>query len=96
MAKYRVKPGYTYGAYGTFKEGDIVELLEVDAGPFLDKLEIVPTEAPSAPEPVSETVEESDVVLEPEAGLEPEAEQEDVSEVPEQPAEVKRTNRKKV
>lgn len=89
MAKYRVKPGYTYGAFGTFKEGDIVELLEVDAGPFLDKLEIVPTEAPSTPEPEAETV------AEPEVALETEAEQE-VSEVPEQPAEVKRASRKKV
>ncbi len=89
MAKYRVKPGYTYGAFGTFKEGDIVELLEVDAGPFLDKLEIVPTEAPSTPEPEAETVAEPEVVLE------TEAEQVDVSEVPEQPAEVKRASRNK-
>lgn len=49
MAKYRVKPGYTYGAYGTFREGDIVELPEKDAGPFLDKLELVPDEVPDAP-----------------------------------------------
>lgn len=91
MAKYRVKPGYTYGAFGTFKEGDIVELLEVDAGPFLDKLEAVPTEAPSTPEPEPE----AETVAEPEVVLETEAEQADVSEVPEQPAEVKRASRNK-
>lgn len=49
MAKYRVKPGYTYGAYGTFREGDIVELPEKDAQPFLDKLMLVPDEVPDAP-----------------------------------------------
>jgi|OpeIllAssembly_1097287.scaffolds.fasta_scaffold997739_2 hypothetical protein len=51
MAKYRVKPGYSFGAYSTFKEGMIVELLEIDAQPFLDKLELVPDEVPAVPEP---------------------------------------------
>lgn len=63
MAKYVVRPGYTFGAYGTFREGDIVELPEADAQGFLDKLELVEgapalvTEqappAPAAPPPAA-------------------------------------------
>lgn len=92
MAKYRVKPGYTYGAFGTFREGDIVEIPEVDAGPFLDKLEPVPLEVPAEPDPVP--------VMTPVLVPVEEAAQEDVAPVHvlEQPAEPKRaaSNRKKV
>ena len=49
MTKYRVKPGYTFGAFGTYREGDIVELPEADAQGFLDKLQPVPADLPSAP-----------------------------------------------
>lgn len=63
MAKYRVRPGYTFGAYGTFREGMIVELPELDAQPFLDKLELVPNEVPAGPEApeVPESVAEPEI-----------------------------------
>lgn len=94
MAKYRVKPGYTYGAFGTFREGDIVEIPEEDAGPFLDKLELVPLEVPAEPEP--ETEPDTTPAFVP---VEQDVVQEDVApvQVLEQPAEAKRAdNRRKV
>jgi len=38
---YRVKPGYTHGAYNQHGPGALVELTEDEAGGFLDKLELV-------------------------------------------------------
>lgn len=46
--RYIVKPGYTHGAYGQHKEGDIVELTAVEASGFLDKLAPVPEPEPAA------------------------------------------------
>ncbi len=59
MAKYRVRDGYTYGAFGTYHGGDIVELPEQDAEAFLDKLELVPSEVPDSPA-IPDDVEESE------------------------------------
>lgn len=39
--KYRVKAGYTHGINDQYKAGDVVELTETEAAPFLDKLEPV-------------------------------------------------------
>jgi hypothetical protein len=63
MAKYRVRDGYTYGAFGTYHGGDIVELPEQDAEAFLDKLELAPSEVPDSPA-IPDDVEEpeADVV----------------------------------
>lgn len=43
MPKYRVKPGFEHMGLGP---GSVVEHTEVEAGPFLDKLELVTEEAP--------------------------------------------------
>lgn len=40
MPKYRVKPGFTFGAQKQYKPGDIVELTEEESAGFLDKLEL--------------------------------------------------------
>lgn len=51
MPKYRVKEGVRHGAQGQYGPGDIVELTEFEAGPFLFKLERVPDKpAPEAAE----------------------------------------------
>lgn len=47
MATYRVKPGYRHGAGKKYGPGDLVELTEVEAAGFLDKLELVTQEAPT-------------------------------------------------
>ena len=41
MPKYRVKAGRTFGPGGTIKAGEFVELTEIEAAGFLDKLELV-------------------------------------------------------
>jgi len=41
MPKYRVKAGRTFGPGGTIKAGEEVELTEIEAAGFLDKLELV-------------------------------------------------------
>lgn len=41
MAEYRVRQGYRFGAQNQHKAGDVVELSEAHAVPFLDKLELV-------------------------------------------------------
>ena len=38
MARYRVKPGFTFGPAGLHKAGAVVELDPADAAGFLDKL----------------------------------------------------------
>lgn len=43
MPQYRVKQGYTHGAFDQHKAGDIVEYSEEEAAGFLDKLELVGT-----------------------------------------------------
>ena len=45
MPKYRVKPGKTFGAGGRYPAGSVVELTEVEAKGFLDKLEPVANDA---------------------------------------------------
>lgn len=39
MATWRVRPGFTFGAFNQFGPGDLVELSAFEAGGFLDKLE---------------------------------------------------------
>lgn len=39
MAKYRVREGFTFGAFDQHKAGAMVELTELEAAGFLDKLE---------------------------------------------------------
>lgn len=52
MSLYRVRPGFTFGAFNQHGPGALVELSEFEAGGFLDKLE--PAEsAPPAAEPVT-------------------------------------------
>lgn len=46
MPEYRVKPGYSHGTGKRYGAGDIVELTEVEAQGFLDKLELVIEEKP--------------------------------------------------
>lgn len=41
MPTYRVKPGYRHGISRVYGPGDAVELTEVEAAGFLDKLELV-------------------------------------------------------
>jgi hypothetical protein len=41
MARWRVKPGFTFGAFSQHRPGDIVEMTEAEAAGFLDKLEQV-------------------------------------------------------
>ena len=48
MATYRVRPGFTFGAFNQHKPGVLVELTEFEAGGFLDKLE--PVESGIAPD----------------------------------------------
>ena len=50
MATWRVRPGFTFGAFNQFGPGALVELSEFEAGGFLDKLE------PVTPAPVAEPV----------------------------------------
>lgn len=40
MPTYRVKEGYRHGAGGKYGPGDLVQLTEVEAAGFLDKLEL--------------------------------------------------------
>ena len=72
--RYRVRQGYTFGAYDQHTAGAVVELSEAEAGPFLDKLE--PAEEEGGPEGDSlDTVSsEPDAPVEPEpdAPVEPE------------------------
>ncbi len=37
---YRVRPGYRHGTQNQYGPGDVVELTEVEAAGFLDKLEL--------------------------------------------------------
>ncbi len=41
MAKYRVRPGFRFGAYDQHEPGTVVELTEAEAAGFRDKLERV-------------------------------------------------------
>lgn len=72
MATYIVKPGMTFGAFGTFREGDLVHLDPVAAAPFMDKLALVPDDIPVEPEFVPETapVVPAEVLAEVEAEVE--------------------------
>ena len=60
IRKYRVRQGFTYGAFSQYGAGDIVELEEDVAVHSLDKLELaeivqnVPPEAPTEPAPPPE------------------------------------------
>lgn len=47
MPQYRVKPGKPFA--GKFKAGEIVELTEVEAKGFPDRLELVTVDAPAPP-----------------------------------------------
>jgi len=58
VRKYRVRPGMTHGLSDQYTEGDIVEMTEEEARPFLDKLEPVrPTEGEEQTEQMTEVVE---------------------------------------
>ena len=59
MATWRVRPGFTFGAFNQHGPGALVELSEFEAGGFLDKLEPADGSAPPS-EPV--TISESAVV----------------------------------
>lgn len=48
MAQYRVRPGYTHGAFNQYTAGAVVELSEEEAAGLLDKLELVPAAKPGA------------------------------------------------
>lgn len=41
MARYRVRPGFRFGAYDQHGPGTVVELTEAEAAGFRDKLELV-------------------------------------------------------
>jgi len=59
--KYRVREGYTYGAYSQYGPGSIVELDDETAKHVMDKLElaeIVQNVVPPAPPPGSEDTDE--------------------------------------
>lgn len=45
MSLYRVRPGFSFGAFNQFGPGDLVELTEFEAGGFMDKLEPAPVVA---------------------------------------------------
>ena len=49
---WRVRHGFTFGAFNQFGPGDLVELSEFEAGGFLDKLELADG-SPSPAEPVT-------------------------------------------
>jgi hypothetical protein len=66
MAKYRVRPGVTFGAGGKFKPGTVVELRPEDAAAFLDKLQLVTGEKP-APAAKAPTGKKSEAAAKPEA-----------------------------
>jgi hypothetical protein len=59
MATWRVRPGFTFGAFNQHGPGALVELSEFEAAGFLDKLETADSAPPPA-EPV--TISESAVV----------------------------------
>lgn len=44
MPKYQVKPGFVFGAHNQHKVGDVVEMSEGEALPFLDKLTLLANE----------------------------------------------------
>lgn len=48
MATWRVRPGFTFGAFNQFGPGDLVELSEFEAGGFRDKLEPADSSPPPA------------------------------------------------
>jgi hypothetical protein len=60
--KYRVKPGFTYGATGQYKAGDIVELEDAEAQHVMDKLELaeVVHNVPQNLEPAQQTADSTD------------------------------------
>ena len=51
--QYRVRPGFRFGAFDELGPGDVVELTDVEAQGFRDKLELVVevAAAPSVPPP---------------------------------------------
>lgn len=53
MPQYTVRPGCEHGAGKRYKAGDVVELSEAEAAPFLDKLEPLPapSERPAEAQP---------------------------------------------
>lgn len=52
MSLYRVRPGFTFGAFNQHGPGALVELSEFEAGGFLDKLEPAGSGPPTV-EPVT-------------------------------------------
>lgn len=55
MATYRVRDGYRHGGRKQHGPGDVVELGEAEAAPFLDKLERVSDTSPDEPTPAPTT-----------------------------------------
>ena len=65
MATWRVRPGFTFGAFNQFGPGALVELSEFEAGGFLDKLELVAPAPPAEPITISGSAVVGDDALPP-------------------------------